>query len=214
MTYPHGLCRYTLGGFYLARYSDSPVGAFDEVCGAAARPDCHRSRYLAVAIHSEACSSWMQLVAVAGLVWNFPGSCAWAARVYVNDKCAAAAQMTVVLCCTPRSLQMQPITTADETCPLLAQDGQEPWAADGGAAIAASGIRIRPAGDMAWPPQLVAARWWVCAAHASIPSAAHMIHNVRSLARTLGFGPLGARASNRGHSSIRLLQMYSSRAPP
>lgn len=23
--------RYTLGGFYLARYSDSPVGAFDEV---------------------------------------------------------------------------------------------------------------------------------------------------------------------------------------
>ena len=24
-------CRYTLGGFYLARYSDSPVGKFDEV---------------------------------------------------------------------------------------------------------------------------------------------------------------------------------------
>ncbi len=23
--------RYTLGGFYLARYADSPVGAFDEV---------------------------------------------------------------------------------------------------------------------------------------------------------------------------------------
>lgn len=25
------MLRYTLGGFYLARYSDSPVGAFDEV---------------------------------------------------------------------------------------------------------------------------------------------------------------------------------------
>ena len=24
-------CRYTLGGFYLARYDDSPVGAFEEV---------------------------------------------------------------------------------------------------------------------------------------------------------------------------------------
>lgn len=24
-------CRHTLGGFYLARYEDSPVGAFEEV---------------------------------------------------------------------------------------------------------------------------------------------------------------------------------------
>ncbi|GFR40693.1 hypothetical protein Agub_g1284, partial [Astrephomene gubernaculifera] len=47
---------YTLGGFYLARYEDSPVGAFDE------------------------------LVAMAGLVWNPPTSCAWAARVYVNNR--------------------------------------------------------------------------------------------------------------------------------
>ncbi len=46
---------YTLGGFYLARYSDSPAGSFDE------------------------------LVALAGLAWNFPTSCAWAARVYVNN---------------------------------------------------------------------------------------------------------------------------------
>ncbi|BDA42510.1 Protein NEOXANTHIN-DEFICIENT 1 [Coccomyxa sp. Obi] len=46
---------YTLGGFYLARYSDSPVGKFDE------------------------------LVALAGLVWNPPTSCAWAARVYVSN---------------------------------------------------------------------------------------------------------------------------------
>lgn len=47
---------YTLGGFYLARYDDSPAGVFDE------------------------------LVAMAGLVWNPPTSCAWAARVYVNNK--------------------------------------------------------------------------------------------------------------------------------
>lgn len=47
---------WTLGGFYLARYTDSPVGSFDE------------------------------LVALGGLVWDFPTSCAWAARVYVNNK--------------------------------------------------------------------------------------------------------------------------------
>jgi hypothetical protein len=47
---------WTLGGFYIARYTDSPVGKFDE------------------------------LVALAGLVWNAPTSCAWAARVYVNNK--------------------------------------------------------------------------------------------------------------------------------
>lgn len=49
---------WTLGGFYLARYTDSPAGSFDE------------------------------LVALAGLAWNFPTSCAWAARVYVNSKSA------------------------------------------------------------------------------------------------------------------------------
>lgn len=47
---------YTLGGFYIARYEDSPVGAFNE------------------------------LVVMAGLVWNAPTSCAWAARVYVDNK--------------------------------------------------------------------------------------------------------------------------------
>eukprot|EP01025_Chloroclados_australasicus_P006603 TRINITY_DN12116_c1_g1_i1.p1 TRINITY_DN12116_c1_g1~~TRINITY_DN12116_c1_g1_i1.p1 ORF type:complete len:272 (+),score=30.22 TRINITY_DN12116_c1_g1_i1:103-918(+) len=47
---------YTLGGFYLARYTDSPVGPFDE------------------------------LVVMSGLVWNAPASCAWAARVFVNNK--------------------------------------------------------------------------------------------------------------------------------
>ncbi|KAI3424439.1 hypothetical protein D9Q98_009991 [Chlorella vulgaris] len=49
---------WTLGGFYLARYSSSPAGAFDEC------------------------------VALAGLAWNFPTSCAWAARVYVSDRTA------------------------------------------------------------------------------------------------------------------------------
>ncbi|PNW85602.1 hypothetical protein CHLRE_03g194450v5 [Chlamydomonas reinhardtii] len=47
---------YTLGGFYLARYEDSPAGTFDE------------------------------MVAMAGLVWNPPTSCAWAARVFVNNR--------------------------------------------------------------------------------------------------------------------------------
>ncbi|KAL1349889.1 protein NEOXANTHIN-DEFICIENT 1 isoform X4 [Arachis hypogaea] len=46
---------YTLGGFFLASYEDSPAGVFDE------------------------------LVVIAGLVWNRPTSCAWATRVYVNS---------------------------------------------------------------------------------------------------------------------------------
>ena len=49
---------WTLGGVYLARYSSSPAGVFDE------------------------------LVVLAGLVWNAPTSCAWAQRVYVNSKSA------------------------------------------------------------------------------------------------------------------------------
>ncbi|GMP82197.1 hypothetical protein CsSME_00036620 [Camellia sinensis var. sinensis] len=46
---------YTLGGFFLASYDDSPVGIFDE------------------------------LVVIAGIVWNPPTSCAWAARVLVSS---------------------------------------------------------------------------------------------------------------------------------
>ncbi|KAE9585117.1 putative acetoacetate decarboxylase beta barrel domain-containing protein [Lupinus albus] len=46
---------YTLGGFFLASYEDSPAGVFDE------------------------------LVVIAGLVWNRPTSCAWATKVYVNS---------------------------------------------------------------------------------------------------------------------------------
>ena len=51
---------YTLGGVYLARYDDSPAGVFDE------------------------------MVALGGLVWNPPTSCAWAARVFVNNRDARA----------------------------------------------------------------------------------------------------------------------------
>ncbi|PKI57860.1 protein NEOXANTHIN-DEFICIENT 1 isoform X1 [Punica granatum] len=46
---------YTLGGFFLASYEDSPAGVFDE------------------------------LVVIAGTVWNPPTSCAWAAKVLVNS---------------------------------------------------------------------------------------------------------------------------------
>lgn len=63
---------YTLGGFYLARYTDSPVGAFDEV-----------RKHL----HAHTHRSCVQLVAIAGIVWNWPTSSAWAARVYVNNRC-------------------------------------------------------------------------------------------------------------------------------
>ncbi|XP_076884064.1 protein NEOXANTHIN-DEFICIENT 1-like [Bidens hawaiensis] len=51
---------YTLGGFFLANYNESPFGPFDE------------------------------LVAIAGIVWNPPTSHAWAARVYVNSDNACA----------------------------------------------------------------------------------------------------------------------------
>ncbi|GMH15092.1 hypothetical protein Nepgr_016933 [Nepenthes gracilis] len=50
---------FTLGGFFLASYDDSPAGVFDE------------------------------LVVIAGIVWNPPTSCAWAAKVVVssNEAC-------------------------------------------------------------------------------------------------------------------------------
>ncbi|KAL6493082.1 hypothetical protein OROGR_032841 [Orobanche gracilis] len=50
-----GSALYTLGGFFLANYEDSPAGKFDE------------------------------LVVIAGTVWNPPTSCAWAARVLVSS---------------------------------------------------------------------------------------------------------------------------------
>jgi len=52
---------YTLGGWYLANYTDSP--ALDN-------------------------PKFGELVAIAGLVWNPPSSCAWASHVYVGSKSA------------------------------------------------------------------------------------------------------------------------------
>jgi len=106
---------WTLGGVYLARYDDSPVGAFDEV-----RVLVHNSNH-AMLSGFWGCSragvgSWayisptnlsvstsrtrpqrsptpldpnqtaQQCVVMAGLVWNAPLSCAWAGRVYVSNK--------------------------------------------------------------------------------------------------------------------------------
>ena len=67
-----GAFGYTLGGVYLARYEDSPAGTFDE------------------------------MVALGGLVWNPPTSCAWAARVFVND--AGARAHGVKTCGLPSAL--------------------------------------------------------------------------------------------------------------
>ena len=51
---------HTLGGFYYARYEDSPAGPMDE------------------------------LVVLSGLVWNAPTSCAWASHVFVDRKSAVS----------------------------------------------------------------------------------------------------------------------------
>ena len=82
---------HTLGGFYLARYTDSPVGAFDEVRERGTEtisvPSFTRS---SPSIPSPPSHPHLiphpQLVAMAGLVWNAPTSCAWAARVYVSNR--------------------------------------------------------------------------------------------------------------------------------
>ncbi|PIA26091.1 hypothetical protein AQUCO_10000033v1 [Aquilegia coerulea] len=60
---------YTLGGFFLAQYEDSPFGVFDE------------------------------LVVIAGIVWNPPTSCAWAARVLVNNHDACLHGRKVCILC-------------------------------------------------------------------------------------------------------------------
>ncbi|KAI3472898.1 hypothetical protein Pfo_030877 [Paulownia fortunei] len=60
---------YTVGGFFLANYEDSPFGAFDE------------------------------LVVIAGIVRNDRSSCAWAAKVLVNsDEARDHGQKANVLC--------------------------------------------------------------------------------------------------------------------
>eukprot|EP00775_Hariotina_reticulata_P007860 gene7860-8056_t len=76
---------YTLGGVYLARYEDSPAGTFDEC------------------------------VAMAGLVWNPPTSCAWAARVYVNNKEARDHGVQSMKVEQPQQLLVTPAPTKQPT---------------------------------------------------------------------------------------------------
>ena len=89
--------RYTLGGFYLARYSDSPAGAFEEVGLLVSVADVHAQSAARAQVFQGPsanakpalkCCAHVQLVALAGIVWNPPLSCAWAARVYVNNRSA------------------------------------------------------------------------------------------------------------------------------
>ncbi|KAM3408850.1 hypothetical protein ACQJBY_001726 [Aegilops geniculata] len=71
---------YTLGGMFLARYHDSPAGQFDEVIVVIFIPSL-LPRFPVRFLTSFA----SQLVVIAGIVWNPPTSCAWAARVLVNS---------------------------------------------------------------------------------------------------------------------------------
>jgi hypothetical protein len=62
---------YTLGGMFLARYHDSPAGQFDEVVPS---PPSPISPFLCS--FSDELHSALQLVVIAGIVWNPPTSCA------------------------------------------------------------------------------------------------------------------------------------------
>lgn len=84
-TPPHS---YTLGGFYLARYDDSPVGAFDEVREREKKAHVFPACLFFFLLFLTLLPPSFQLVAMAGLVWNAPTSCAWAARVYVSNRAA------------------------------------------------------------------------------------------------------------------------------
>ncbi|XP_048618390.1 protein NEOXANTHIN-DEFICIENT 1-like isoform X2 [Brassica napus] len=81
---------YTLGGFFLASYDDSPAGVFDEVSSCLS----FTTSYLLKLYHPTTFFNRLslllfvfvsQLVMIAGIVWNPPTSCAWAARVLVNS---------------------------------------------------------------------------------------------------------------------------------
>ncbi|XP_050898041.1 protein NEOXANTHIN-DEFICIENT 1 isoform X2 [Lathyrus oleraceus] len=73
---------YTLGGFFLASYEDSPVGVFDEVMFF---QSIDFLKQFSDKIYSKRFCDGLQLVVIAGLVWNRPTSCAWATKVYVNS---------------------------------------------------------------------------------------------------------------------------------
>ncbi|KAK9803448.1 hypothetical protein WJX73_002248 [Symbiochloris irregularis] len=113
---------YTLGGLYLARYTDSPAGAFDEV------------------------------VVLAGLVWNFPTSCAWAARVYVNNREARDHGRSAIGLPSCRA-------ALDAFVPPSGSQRQQPpswWAPQSGA----SAIRQRPQSCTVQLQNLEQQRWW------------------------------------------------------
>lgn len=66
--------RYTLGGFFLASYEDSPVGVFDEVMFF---QSIDFLKQFSDKIYSKRFCDGLQLVVIAGLVWNRPTSCAY-----------------------------------------------------------------------------------------------------------------------------------------
>lgn len=92
------LRRYTLGGMYLARYDDSPVGAFDEVRWSRSVFSRPWGRcFLNVAtINALGPLRSPQMVALGGLVWNPPTSCAWCGRG--NRSVGAASPRFPVTC--------------------------------------------------------------------------------------------------------------------
>uniref|UniRef100_A0A0E0M9B9 Protein NEOXANTHIN-DEFICIENT 1 n=1 Tax=Oryza punctata TaxID=4537 RepID=A0A0E0M9B9_ORYPU len=75
---------YTLGGMFLARYDDSPAGKFDEVSSRLVFSGDLSPSLTPFLDRISRCLS-LQLVVIAGIVWNPPTSCAWAARVLVNS---------------------------------------------------------------------------------------------------------------------------------
>ena len=90
---------WTLGGLYLARYSGGWAGGWrgaaaapiDRLAQGIKRRPTHRSRPPACPPADSPVGAFDECVALAGLAWDFPASCAWAARVYVNNRCGAGA---------------------------------------------------------------------------------------------------------------------------
>jgi hypothetical protein len=67
---------YTLGGMFLARYHDSPAGQFDEVVPPAPSHPISLPHPSLRFFSDELMYSALQLVVIAGIVWNPPTSCA------------------------------------------------------------------------------------------------------------------------------------------
>lgn len=79
------LCSYTLGGFFLASYDDSPAGVFDEVAYLSSYFMFSLANYTKATLLNWPVTnrkylllfSPTQLVVIAGLVWSPPTSCAY-----------------------------------------------------------------------------------------------------------------------------------------